>query len=508
MGLIHLIQNEPTFARAACVLGLALVVLVIWRGRKSPLAPSLALLVLNITAWNFADDAWHASGKPPLGVWHLLDHASAPLTVPLSLWFVLVFVGLGQKLCWVLRVSWILALALGLPCLLPVLHLPDPLGSWAAGFVDSDAYYRGNLVHLVLVAPLGVGLLLRQVVIDRAERRKQSLQVLLGIVLLAAAGLTEYLPGEGMGLLGYVAFTLIFTILVLRPRFDFDDLDRPARFYPLAVLGAVAGVAVWTWVAKKSAAPAALIWLGTLCILVVVLFGLISYSRRLESKQRMEQMAFLGKYSSQLAHNLKDPIAVMSASIQYLQRQLRSGKSIEQQGELLERLGAQVARLNALVDEYRRMGRAEPRREPIELNALVNEVVTGQSSAADPERVVFRTELAEALPAVNSDPELLRQALENLCRNATEAMPAGGTITVSTGWRDARHLFTAVKDTGEGMDARTKAKVREGFYTSKSGGTGLGLDFVQRVAHAHGGEMTIESDPGRGTTVTVVLALQ
>ena len=121
---------------------------------------------------------------------------------------------------------------------------------------------------------------------------------------------------------------------------------------------------------------------------------------------------------------------------------------------------------------------------------------------------MFRTEFAEALPTVNSDPELLRLALENLCRNATEAMPAGGTVTVRTGWRDARHLFTAVKDTGEGMDARTQAKVREGFYTSKSGGTGLGLDFVRRVAHAHGGEMTIESDPGRGTTVTVVLALQ
>ena len=58
------------------------------------------------------------------------------------------------------------------------------------------------------------------------------------------------------------------------------------------------------------------------------------------------------------------------------------------------------------------------------------------------------------------------------------------------------------------MDARTRAKVRQGFYTSKAGGTGLGLDFVRRVAHAHGGEMTIESDPGRGTTVTVVLALQ
>ena len=198
----------------------------------------------------------------------------------------------------------------------------------------------------------------------------------------------------------------------------------------------------------------------------------------------------------------------MSASIQYLQRQLRSGKSIADQAALLERLEAQVRRMDGVVNEYRRLGRTEARREPIELNTLVSEVVAGQTSAADPERLSFRTELAGSLPTVHADPELLRQALENLCRNATEAMPQGGTITVSTGWRDPRHLFTAVKDTGEGMDARTQAKVRLGFYTSKTGGTGLGLDFARRVAHAHGGEMTIDSDPGKGTTVTVVLALQ
>ena len=305
-----------------------------------------------------------------------------------------------------------------------------------------------------------------------------------------------------------MAFTLIFTLLVLRPRFDFGDLDRPGRFYPVAVLAAVGAVTAWIWAARTWVAPAPLIWLGTLFILVVVLLSLVRYSRQLEVRQRMEQMAFLGKYSSQLAHNLKDPITVMSASIQYLQRQMRSGRSVADQTALLDGLEAQVRRLDAVVNEYRRLGRTETRREPIELNTLVTEVVAGQTSTPESERLAFRTELTDQLPTVHSDPELLRQALENLCRNASEAMPEGGTITVSTGWRDARHLFAAVKDTGEGMDARTRAKVRQGFYTSKAGGTGLGLDFVRRVAHAHGGEMTIESDPRRGTTVTVVLALQ
>src|SRR5215472_8609 len=383
----------PTIATIACVLGLSLVVLVIWRGRRSPLAPPLALLALNITAWNFADDMWHRHGEEPLHPWHLLDHASAPMTLPLALWFVLVFVGLEQKLRWVLRASWAWALVLGLPCLLPVFQLREPVASWADGFVDGSFYHYGNLIHLSVLAPFGVGLLIRQILTVTGERRKQAIHVLVGIVILAAAGYTEYLPGPGMGLVGYVAFTLIFTILVLRPRFDFGNLARPARFYPVAVLAAVAAVTAWTWAAGTWVAPAPLIWLGTMSILVVVLFGLFRYSRRLESRQRMEQLAFLGKYSSQLAHNLKDPITVMSASIQHLQRQLRTGKSIADQAALIEGLESQVRRLDSVVNEYRRLGRTETRREPTELNLLVNEVVAGQSSVADPGRIAFRTEL-------------------------------------------------------------------------------------------------------------------
>jgi hypothetical protein len=116
--------------------------------------------VLNITAWNFADDRWHAIGEPPLHPWHLLDHASAPITLPLAFWFILVFVGQEQKLRWVLWASWAWALVLGLPSLLPPLRLPEPIGSWADGWVEGSLYRYGNLIHLSVLTPLGVGLLL------------------------------------------------------------------------------------------------------------------------------------------------------------------------------------------------------------------------------------------------------------------------------------------------------------------------------------------------------------
>src|SRR5262249_18396905 len=105
----------------ACVIGLSLVLLVIWRGRRSPLAAPLALLVLNLTAWNFADDAWHASGETVL-LWHLLDHTLSPLTIPLALGFALMFVGRYRQLRWLLGLSWALAVLTAAPSLLGLLE--------------------------------------------------------------------------------------------------------------------------------------------------------------------------------------------------------------------------------------------------------------------------------------------------------------------------------------------------------------------------------------------------
>src|SRR5215471_10799380 len=100
----------------ACVIRLSLVLLIIWRGRRSPLAAPLAFLVLNLTVWNFADDAWHASGER-VRVWHMLDHALSPQSIPLAIGFTLVFVGRRTQLRWLLVSSWIVAVATGAPAL-------------------------------------------------------------------------------------------------------------------------------------------------------------------------------------------------------------------------------------------------------------------------------------------------------------------------------------------------------------------------------------------------------
>src|ERR671932_1536568 len=103
-------------------------------------------------------------------------------------------------------------------------------------------------------------------------------------------------------------------------------------------------------------------------------------------------------------------------------------------------------------------------------------------------------------------PSTLRRALLNLVQNALDAMPQGGTLTLA-GQRTATHVQLQVQDTGCGIPAEQLAKIFEPLYTTKPGGTGLGLYIVQEIVAAHGGHVTVESVVGQGSTFTVTLPL-
>jgi signal transduction histidine kinase len=116
-------------------------------------------------------------------------------------------------------------------------------------------------------------------------------------------------------------------------------------------------------------------------------------------------------------------------------------------------------------------------------------------------------ELDSTLPNCYADSDLMALALENLFKNACEAMPDGGELIVRTSVteRPRRAILLSVRDSGCGMDARTLARALDDSYTTKAQGTGLGLAFVRRVALAHSGALSIESLPGKGTIVSLCL---
>jgi signal transduction histidine kinase len=139
------------------------------------------------------------------------------------------------------------------------------------------------------------------------------------------------------------------------------------------------------------------------------------------------------------------------------------------------------------------------------LNEVVREVLGMQRFAVVP-GVTLRADLATDLPSAKMDKDLVATTLENVLRNAYEAMPGGGTVTVRTERiADSGGVAVSVEDEGEGMDARVLDRASNEFFTTKATGSGLGLSFAERVAQAHGGTLSLTSRAGKGTVVTLSL---
>jgi signal transduction histidine kinase len=150
------------------------------------------------------------------------------------------------------------------------------------------------------------------------------------------------------------------------------------------------------------------------------------------------------------------------------------------------------------------MGRVEPVRATVDIGALVTEVMDAQAFAAP--KVEVRVDVGEELPACSADADLVRRALENVVQNAVEAMPDGGILTVrARAASGPAGVVLSVADEGGGLDARTRERAFDEFFTTKAGGSGLGLGFVRRVVEAHGGTVALAGREGRGTVVELTL---
>ena len=134
-------------------------------------------------------------------------------------------------------------------------------------------------------------------------------------------------------------------------------------------------------------------------------------------------------------------------------------------------------------------------------------VFQAQLSEAGRPPITPKLDLEEKLEAIEADPDLLHRAVQNLVLNALDAMPTGGTLTIRTAQRDgpARCALLEVSDTGTGLTKEECERLFTPYYTTKQHGTGLGLAIVQSVVSDHGGKISVESDPGRGSTFRIEL---
>jgi two-component system sensor histidine kinase HydH len=224
------------------------------------------------------------------------------------------------------------------------------------------------------------------------------------------------------------------------------------------------------------------------------------------ARERVRRLATLGRFSEQLAHDIRNPLAALKGAVQFLATERAEGRPLEAHGEFLDLMAEQVNRLQRVVDDYQRMAKVEPMLAEGSLNDIVREVFGMQRFAVVP-GVTLREDLAADLPTLSLDKDLVATTLENVLRNAYEAMPNGGVVTVRTErvTGGAGGIAVSVEDEGHGMDARVLDRASDEFFTTKATGTGLGLSFAERVAHAHGGTLSLTSRAGKGTVVRLWL---
>ncbi len=220
---------------------------------------------------------------------------------------------------------------------------------------------------------------------------------------------------------------------------------------------------------------------------------------------KKEQLAAVGELAAMIAHEVRNPLAVIMNAIAGLRR---SGVSETDRETLLSIVDEETARLNRLVTDLLRFAR------PVSVkrsNISISELVTRATSANRGADVRVEIESDSEIREVSADPGLMRLVLDNLIANACQAMPDGGTVRVSIGREqieDVDHVRVDIQDSGPGMEDDVLTRAIDPFFTTRPSGTGLGLPIVERIIEAHGGTMRIQSESGAGTTVSLLWPLE
>ena len=225
---------------------------------------------------------------------------------------------------------------------------------------------------------------------------------------------------------------------------------------------------------------------------------------------RTQLRAVLGRLAAGVSHELRNPMAALALQIDFLAEELhdRAPESAAIVAELLPAIQAQIARMDDLLQDYLSLVQvATIERTPQHLGDLLQAWAGEWQQLALSQGVMLRLDGVENLGTLALHPSTFRRALLNLVQNALDAMPQGGILTVR-GQRTATHVQLQVQDTGSGIPPAQRAAIFEPLYTTKPGGTGLGLYIVQEIIAAHGGQVTVESVVGQGTTFTVTLPLE
>ena len=223
------------------------------------------------------------------------------------------------------------------------------------------------------------------------------------------------------------------------------------------------------------------------------------------SVRRSERLAALGQLTAGLAHEIRNPLGTMKASAEMLLERLSQENELAL--ELAGYISSEVDRTNSLITRFLEFARpVQLRLAPTDLNALTDSAIdqlAHQTPSAAPR---IHRNYDPGIPLVQADGELLERVIFNLINNALQASPEGATITVKTLAAPGR-VELAVIDRGSGVKPEHREQIFNPFFTTKPSGVGLGLAITAKIVDEHGGHISLNSEPGRGSTFVVSLPL-
>ena len=226
-----------------------------------------------------------------------------------------------------------------------------------------------------------------------------------------------------------------------------------------------------------------------------------------------ERVAAWRELARRLAHELKNPLFPLQVTVENLMRAKQ--KSPEMFEEVFHEgtatLLAEIDNLKTIIGRFSEFSKMpQPQRRPTQVNDVVRSVLRvfnaqlQHAQLQEKNQIAVRTELADALPGISADPDLVHRALQNLVLNAIDAMPQGGELAIRTATLGDR-VEISVSDTGSGLTQEECERLFTPYYTTKQHGTGLGLAIVQSVVSDHGGKISVESTKEKGTTFRIEL---
>lgn len=224
-----------------------------------------------------------------------------------------------------------------------------------------------------------------------------------------------------------------------------------------------------------------------------------------EQLRRSEKLSTLGEMAAVLAHEIRNPLGSIRGTAEILRDDYRPG---DPKHEFIEIQIKETERLNHVVEDFLRMARQQPvDLRDCSLREELGTIMTLVAKDAHDRGITLLLEPDDDQATVRGDGEKLRQAFLNIVINALQATPPGGTVSIVCRPGDACYEIR-FSDSGNGIEPDDLTRIFEPFYTTKPDGTGLGLAVTRKIIEGHGGTLGIESEPGRGTTVTVRLPVQ